>query len=163
MTDPYAAPSGTEPLPPQSGVPVYAPPPPPPPYGAPAPPPYGAPVPTGAKNGLGVTALVLGILAIVFCWTAVGGLIFGGLAVVFGIIGRRRSGRREATNGGVALAGGIVGGIGLVLGAGFLFLWISLFNSAAFQRFLDCTRAATNDRVATDQCNRDFARDYFGQ
>ena len=55
MTDPYAPPSGDQP----PAYPVYAP---TQPYGS-APPPaapplYGAPVPVGARNGLGVTALV---------------------------------------------------------------------------------------------------------
>ncbi|MGH3438341.1 MAG: hypothetical protein ACRDRN_17975, partial [Sciscionella sp.] len=29
------------------------------------------------RNGFGITALVLGILAIVLCWTAIGGIILG--------------------------------------------------------------------------------------
>src|SRR5665213_3215703 len=58
---------------------------------------YGTPA-TGVRNGLGTTALVLGVIAVVLSWTVVGGIILGVLAVVFGIVGRGRAKRGEATN-----------------------------------------------------------------
>lgn len=88
-------------------------------YGVPPQPPgYGMPpVPPGyhrrqMKNGLGVAALVLGIIGIPF------GLIpllffiagtLGLLAVIFGLVGRSRAGKGTASNGGMALAGAILG------------------------------------------------------
>ncbi|GHB76756.1 hypothetical protein GCM10010347_53930 [Streptomyces cirratus] len=69
------------------------------------------------SNGFGITALVLGVLAIVACPTMFGSVVFGIPAVVFGALGRGKARRGEATNGGVALAGLICGAVGIVIGA----------------------------------------------
>ncbi|MFG2992157.1 DUF4190 domain-containing protein [Streptomyces sp. NPDC048257] len=76
-------------------------------------PPYGAP----RSNGFGVTALVLGILAVVGCITSFVAIGLGIAAVVFGALGRGKASRGEADNGGMALAGIILGAIGIALGA----------------------------------------------
>ncbi|MFD9504638.1 DUF4190 domain-containing protein [Streptomyces sp. NPDC060035] len=71
-------------------------------------------------NGLGIAAMVLGIIAVVgFCMWGLG-VILGILALIFGIIGRGRAKRGEATNGGMALAGIILGSIAVLIGAVFL-------------------------------------------
>ncbi|MCX4723427.1 DUF4190 domain-containing protein [Streptomyces sp. NBC_01306] len=71
-------------------------------------------------NGYGVAALVLGILSVViFCAWGLG-IILGTLALIFGILGRKRANRGEANNGGMALAGIILGPIGIVVSAAFL-------------------------------------------
>ena len=82
--------------------------------------------PQAPMNGMGVAALVLGIISVVvFCLWGIG-IILGGLAVIFGVIGRRRARRNEATNGGLALAGIILGSIGTVVGAATLafIIWV---------------------------------------
>jgi hypothetical protein len=72
------------------------------------------------SNGLGVAALVLGIIGVAgFCMWGLG-VILGILALIFGIIGRSRAGRGEATNGGMALAGIILGSIAIVISSVFL-------------------------------------------
>ncbi|MGZ9933698.1 DUF4190 domain-containing protein [Streptomyces sp. NC-S4] len=76
-------------------------------------PPYGV----QRSNGFGITALVLGILAVVGCITSFFALALGIAAVVFGVLGRGKANRGEADNGGMALAGIILGAIGIVLGA----------------------------------------------
>ncbi|MFE3787603.1 DUF4190 domain-containing protein [Streptomyces goshikiensis] len=81
--------------------------------GAGAYPAYGAPQP---NNSFGVTSLVLGILSVVACVTSVFSVGLGIGAIVFGALGRGRVNRGEATNGGMALAGLILGVIGMVLG-----------------------------------------------
>ncbi|WP_030617419.1 DUF4190 domain-containing protein [Streptomyces sclerotialus] len=79
--------------------------------------PMGAPAPQAARNGLGVTALVLGVIGVLsglipfFFWLA--GLL-GLLALIFGLIGRGRAKRGQATNKGVALAGVLLGIAALV-------------------------------------------------
>ncbi|WP_406136341.1 DUF4190 domain-containing protein [Streptomyces sp. NBC_01089] len=74
----------------------------------------------GPANGFGVAALVLGILSVViFCAWGLG-IILGTLALIFGILGRKRAGRGQANNGGMALAGIILGPIGIVVSAAFL-------------------------------------------
>ncbi|MGP3688763.1 DUF4190 domain-containing protein [Streptomyces sp. IBSNAI002] len=76
-------------------------------------PPYATP----KSNGFGVTALVLGILSVVGCITSVLAIGIGIGAVVFGALGKGKASRGEADNGGMALAGIILGAIGIVLGA----------------------------------------------
>ncbi|MFB7254750.1 DUF4190 domain-containing protein [Streptomyces nojiriensis] len=69
------------------------------------------------SNGFGITALVLGILAVVGCITSFFAIALGAAAVVFGALGRGKASRGEADNGGMALAGIILGSIGILLGA----------------------------------------------
>ncbi|MGW4566170.1 DUF4190 domain-containing protein [Streptomyces sp. NPDC004561] len=120
---PGTAPSGTEQVPPPpiapSGPGIPAAPVPPGGYGYPGyPAGYGWPgMPMAPQNGMGVAALVLGILSIcLFCMYGVVSVVLGILAVVFGVKGRRRAERGEATNHGQAQAGLIMGVIGIVVG-----------------------------------------------
>jgi len=62
-------------------------------------------------SGMAIAALVLGILALVFCWFPFVGTILAVLAVIFGGVALRR---RDVGRG-QALAGAICGGIGVVL------------------------------------------------
>lgn len=90
------------------------------PYGGyPGYPGYGGQPAWGAapSNGMGTAAMVLGILAVcLFCVYGIPSLILGTLALIFGIIGRKRAGRGEADNAGQALAGVILGSIGIAIG-----------------------------------------------
>ncbi|MFG3135864.1 DUF4190 domain-containing protein [Streptomyces sp. NPDC048211] len=71
----------------------------------------------GPANGMGTAAMVLGILAIcLFCVYGIPSLVLGALALIFGIIGRKRVARGEADNSGQALAGVILGSIGIAIG-----------------------------------------------
>lgn len=112
---------------------------------APLPPPAGPP-PTGPYPGnpfaygvplsyvpprtepLAIVALVLGIVSLAAC----GCLVFGVLAVVFGIMGRKRI--REAngtlTGDGLALAGLITGAISLVVGVAYLVFYVFAFAAS---------------------------------
>ncbi len=89
-------------------------------------PPYGEQMP---QNGLGVTALVLGICTIALSWCCYG-LILGGptgvLAIVFGSIGLQKANRGEANNRGVAMAGLVCGIAGLAIGVIMLILLLAL-------------------------------------
>ncbi|KIF77014.1 hypothetical protein QR77_30475 [Streptomyces sp. 150FB] len=68
-------------------------------------------------NGMGVAAMVLGIVSIcLFCLYGVVGIVLGVLALIFGILGKKRAERGEATNRGQAKAGIILGSIGIVIG-----------------------------------------------
>ncbi|MGI5357758.1 DUF4190 domain-containing protein [Streptomyces sp. CA-252508] len=93
-------------------------------YGYPGYPGYGAygqpgwqPAPS---NGMGIAALVLGIVSVVlFCMWGFG-IVPGILALVFGVLGRKKVQRGEADNHGVALAGIILGAVGIVVSGAFL-------------------------------------------
>ncbi|MFG3509869.1 DUF4190 domain-containing protein [Streptomyces sp. NPDC047821] len=133
---PGAGPGGELPPPPVApGGPAQAP---PGPYGYPGPAPatgtygYGYPGYPGYSaygqpgwapapaNGMGITALVLGIIAVVlFCFWGLG-IILGVLALIFGVIGRKKAQRGEANNHGMALAGIILGAVGIVISGAFL-------------------------------------------
>ncbi|MFF0290377.1 DUF4190 domain-containing protein [Streptomyces sp. NPDC005262] len=84
------------------------------------------------SNGMGTAAMVLGILAVcLFCIYGIPSLILGALALIFGILGRKRVQRGEATNSGQALAGIIMGSIGIVFGLGIISFLIWLFATHA--------------------------------
>ncbi|MFG2627290.1 DUF4190 domain-containing protein [Streptomyces sp. NPDC048473] len=91
--------------------------------------PWGGPAPS---NGMGTAAMVLGILAVcLFCIYGIPSLILGALALIFGILGRKRVQRGEATNSGQALAGIIMGSIGIVFGVAIISFFIWLFATHA--------------------------------
>ncbi len=64
------------------------------------------------QNGMGVAALVLGIVALVTCWGAV---VPSVLAIIFGKIGMTKADQGLANNRGMAKAGFILGIIGAAL------------------------------------------------
>ena len=69
-----------------------------------------------ARNGLAITSLVLGILALATCWLALPGIILGILAVIFGGIGLARARTDRVSNKGMAIAGMITGVLAAVVG-----------------------------------------------
>ncbi|MFI2435037.1 DUF4190 domain-containing protein [Streptomyces sp. NPDC018693] len=92
-------------------------------YGYPPPPgPYGWPGLRPESNGMGIASMVCGIVAAAgFClWPLA--IVLGVLAVIFGVIGRAKANRGEASNPGHALAGIICGAAGFVLGIGMVLL-----------------------------------------
>jgi len=109
------------------------------------------------RNGLGVAALVLGILAILASITVIGGVIFGLLALIFGFIGRGRAKRGEATNGGIALAGAITGLIGLLLSVALITFGVSILNSNSGKNYQSCLKQATN-QAAQQACAQQFGQ-----
>jgi len=168
------APGGYPPPPPGQGgyppPPGYNPssgyPPPPPGYnysgGYPPPPaPYsGYPAPAGGlRNGMGVAALIVGLLSLPAIFTVLGGLVLGVAAIVLGILGRNRAKKGEANNGGIAVAGIVLGAIGVLLSVvmGVLFA----IGAATFMKFggsdyIDCMEQAGSDSAAQTQCEDEF-------
>lgn len=121
----------------------------------------GAPPAGGRRNGLGTAALVLGVLALVLCWTIVGGIVLGIAAIVLGVLGRSRARKGEASNGGMAVAGLVLGVLGLLAAGAIIALGIAAFNSADFQNLTDCLESA-QDQSQVEDCQREF-EDSFGQ
>lgn len=91
------------------------------------------------RDGMGIPALVLGLLAVGTCWTGWAGVVLGLPAVVAGYLGARRAFHGLATDGGYSLGGLVTGLIGLVVGA--VVVWPTLFGSGAF-----------GDGLTLDQC-----------
>jgi len=108
---------------------------------------------------------VLGIVSLVFMFLFPPvGIIVGILAVVFGIIGVRRARRGEATNRGQALAGGITGGIGLVISVVLLAIVGAFIFSHRSQidQYTQCLRNA-HTQHARDVCQTQFQNSVRGR
>ena len=116
----------------------------------PAYPPYAPVGPPRPRNGVGVAALVLGIVGLALCWTVLGGVVLGILGVVFGAVGVRRVARGEATHRGMALAGLITGGVGLVVGV--MLLVVIVAGIIGYSR---CVQSGGGDPAQTQQCSQD--------
>jgi hypothetical protein len=71
---------------------------------------------TGASSGRATASLILGIISIPAALIAILGIILGVIAVVLGATARGDIQRRGLRNSGHAMAGMILGSIGLVLG-----------------------------------------------
>jgi membrane-bound ClpP family serine protease len=122
---------------------------------------YGAP-PAQPRNGFGIAALVLGLLAVVLSWTIIGGGVFGILALVFGLLGRARAKRGEATNGGLSIAGVILGLIGLLIAIGLIAFGVSVLNSPAGRNYQQCVEQSGGDTAKIQQCASEFGRQVGG-
>ncbi|MEW2067859.1 DUF4190 domain-containing protein [Streptomyces sp. NPDC007346] len=120
---------------------------------------YGAPEPA-RSNGFAVTALVLGLLACLFFWTVVGGLLLGLLALVFGILGALRARQGQAPRKGMAIAGAVLGALGLIGSVIVLIIGISVFNSDSYKDFENCMERAQT-KSAEDRCAEDFGENLF--
>jgi uncharacterized protein DUF4190 len=139
------------PPPPQYGpYPGSYPPPPPQPYAGYTPPPI------GPRNGLGIAALVIAIIGLVFCWTVAGGIILGIVAVVIGFLARGRVKRGQATNGGIAIAGIVLGFLAIIVSLVFIPIWIGMFGEVGGTDYVDCLSKAGNDSQAVQQCADQF-------
>lgn len=106
----------------------------------------------GRKNGLGVAALVLAILSLLFSWSVVGGIIGGVVAVVLGLLGRGRATRSEADNGGVAVAGIALGALAVVVSIAFAVIWWNAWHDVGGSDYMDCVVRAGNDQKAQEAC-----------
>jgi membrane-bound ClpP family serine protease len=132
----------------------------PPPGGYPA---GGYPTATGRRNGMGTTALVLGVVALVLVllllFSPLGALL-GLLAVLFGILGLIRVNRREADNRGQAVAGLITGALALIFGILFTISVGTWFATHVndFRRFGNCMDKATG-QAAHEDCARQLSND----
>lgn len=79
------------------------------------------------RNGLGTAALVLGIIGVVFCWIPFTGWALNILAIIFGAVGRNRVKAGAANNKSSAVAGLVLG----VIGLGVWVIFIVVLMSAA--------------------------------
>lgn len=132
------------------------------PYGSPAGG-YGGAPGRAPSNGLGIGALIVGILSLVTVLTFFGsfaGWLLGIIAVVLGFLGRSKAKKGEADNGGMALAGIITGAIGFVLSVVFMIIIVAVVwavgNSA--NNYLDCVNNAHGDQDAINQCAYEYNR-----
>ena len=166
-TSPYGEGAAGQ-APPAGGPPGQSPYGSPPPYGT-QPPGYGAPYASGPypggpagppRNGMGTAALILGIVAIPGILTVVLGILLGLLALIFGIIGRKRYARREATNGGAAMAGAILGGFALAISIILVAVGATFFakHKTDIEKLRDCINNAQTQQQRS-VCEQQFQND----
>lgn len=138
-----------------------------PPAGGGYPPPgYPYPYPTpgrSPRNGVGIAALVVAGAGIVTALSVIGGVALGVIAMVLGFVGRGRAKRGEANNGGVALAGIVLGALAVIAGIGCIFVYVGIFRSAGGGDYVDCMTKAGSDRAAQQQCTDRFREDFERQ
>ena len=113
-------------------------------------------------GGMATAALVLGILALILCWTVFGGIVLGIIAVVLGIIAARRASRGEAPGRGRAIAGIVTGAIGLVIAVALVAIGASFLNSTSGKNYTQCLQQAGNDQAAQQQCATEFQKSISG-
>jgi uncharacterized membrane protein len=97
---------------------------------------------------------------VVLCWTVIGGIVLGILAVVFGFVGRGRVKRGEADNRRSTTAGIITGIVGIVLAGGLIALGFSILNSPAGKNLQQCLKNANGNKAAVSQCDTQYANSH---
>lgn len=112
----YRQPPGAAPYPPPTGDPVPGFPPPYQPYASAPYDPYGLGHPQGT-NGQAIGALVAGIIGVPLCFCGIPSII----AIVLGILAMNETKRTGQEGHGMALAGVVIGVVGLVLAA---LIWV---------------------------------------
>lgn len=107
---------------------------------------------------MATAALVLGLLALITSFTVIGGVVLGLLALIFGIVGLRRASRGLALGRGRAIAGIILGLLGILVAA---VIGLAIFNSDEAKNLQDCLKNAGSDQTKVQQCEDQF-RDQVG-
>lgn len=116
---------------------------------------YGGPPAAPPRNGVGIAALVFGVLALLTGLFLIGS-VFGLVAIALGIIGISRAGKGVATNRGVAISGLVLGVLGIALTVVVVVLFSSVFTAVGGGDFVDCVQRAGGDQAAMQQCQTDF-------
>ena len=108
------------------------------------------------KNGLGIAALIVGLLSLPAVFTVFGGFALGAIAVILGFLGYRKAKSGEASNGGMAIGGIVLGALGIVVSVALLAFGFKMFNEFGGRDLMDCMREAGSDSAAQQQCQQDF-------
>jgi hypothetical protein len=96
---------------------------------------------------------VVAVIALLGSFSVIGGILGGVVAVILGVIGRSRAKSGEATNGGVALAGVVLGVIAIIVSLVFIPIYVGLFKDMGGGGYLECLQQAGQDRSAVEQCS----------
>lgn len=103
------------------------------------------PAPPRPAQGLAITALVLGIIALVTAWVPAWGTVVGIVAVIFGIIALAK---RQSK--GMAITGLVTGGVGAIVSAGILAVMVFSINWASNPDNWFSYTPGTDDYFETD-------------
>lgn len=122
----------------------------------PQPPGWSAAPPARPSAALAAGALACGVLAVLSCWTVLGGIALGVLATVLGVAAHNRVRAGRAEGGGMAVAGIITGLLATALAVVFLVIGASVFRGSSFPDYVRCMGEAGNDRAAQQRCEDAF-------
>lgn len=118
---------------------------------------YQQPAPVAAGgSGMATAAMVLGVLAILTCWTVWGGVLLGLLAIIFGVIAARRASRSVGTGRGRAVTGIVTGAIGLLLSIVLIAVGVSILNSSSVKDLRSCLKDAGSNQQKVQQCQNQY-------
>ena len=90
--------------------------------------------PAAPKNGLGIASLVLAVIALVSVATVFAPIVLGHRRGGLGFLGRGRVKRGTANNGGVAIAGIVLGGLAIIVGLAFIAIWTTVWKDVRRRR-----------------------------
>ncbi|WP_405134130.1 DUF4190 domain-containing protein [Nocardia sp. NBC_01388] len=108
------------------------------------------------SKGLAITAMILGILALLSSWTVLGGIGFGLFAVILGVIALMKARKGTSGGSGMALTGLILGLLSLIIGIVVGVIGWTFFKDNGGSDFVSCVRDAKNDQSKIDQCEQDW-------
>jgi hypothetical protein len=89
------------------------------------------PVGNQAKNWMGLTALITGIVGVVMCWCYGFGALPGIAAIIFGALGKKAADEGQATNPGMSKAGLILGICGVIVSIAWFIIMVVLIASSS--------------------------------
>ena len=92
------------------------------------------------------------IVAIIALFSVVGGLVLGVVAIILGVLGLQRARRGEATNGGIAIAGIVLGILSIIEAIVVIAVSVWFFNEVGGTDYVECVSKAGSDRDAARQC-----------
>ena len=109
--------------------------------------------------GMAITALIMGILALLLFWSVVGGIVFGLVALILGPIASGRAKRGIASGRGMAITGAILGLVGLLASVAVAALFGVVFFKSGAKTYTDCIDDANGDQAKIQKCVDEFRRD----
>lgn len=115
--------------------------------------------------GLAIAALVVGIFALLTCWTIIGGIGLGLVALVLGIVAVGRSRKDGAPGKGMAISGIVLGVLGIIAAIVMLAFGVWAFNESGAGTYVDCLQKAGDSTAAQQRCDDEFQsnlEDRFG-
>ena len=77
-------------------------------------------------------------------------------AIILGFVARGRVKRGQATNGGVAIAGIVLGVLAILVALVFIPIWYGMFNEVGGSDYVDCVSKAGQDGAAIQKCADQF-------
>jgi len=96
------------------------------------------------------------VTAIIALLSVVGGIVLGVVAVILGFLGWGKAKRGEADNGGIAVAGIVLGFLSIIEGIVVIGLFIWGFGEVGGTDYIDCLSRAGSDEQAVQRCAEQF-------